>query len=360
MADMAFIEPEKAVRFRFSLEPAHNALCSFCLLNENREGMHEWVTQTMGKLSEQQRVDNREACEAGAYLDNRSWPSFPAWLDDLERREPSSLIQSHLRKIIFKSRIYLGSAPDLREAELLLRDRTAYISFCRDICSKADCEFNEDECIREHEKLQDPAPQQKRIVSHFREMWESFLEKEWQRVEPLLTDSAAAFESLKLGGQPLKEVLPRIIDRETVPDPWTPLLSGIREVVFIPSAHIGPYLLLIDGDERTARIVGRARIPAGATVRSAELSRSELLMRLGALGDESRLRILELAAQAGEVTTQDVMEKMNMSQSSASRHLSHLAATGYLTVRIGESIKRFGLQPGRLDDTFRALKGILK
>jgi DNA-binding transcriptional ArsR family regulator len=360
MADMTFIEPERKVRFRFSPEPAHNALCSFCLLGENREGMSEWVAETKAKMTPEQREKNRALCEAAAYLDNRSWPSFPSWLDDLEKRDPRELVQSNLRKLLFKSRMYLGLHMELREAEELLRDRTAYISFCRDICSRADCEFHEKECVQEHEELLDPAPKQKRMVSHFRMMWKTFLEEEWRRVEPTLMDSVAAFESLKMGGESLKEALPRIIDREAVPETWNPLLSHIREVVFIPSAHIGPYLLLIDGDEHTARIVGRARIPAGATVRSAELSRSELLMRRSALGDESRLRILELISRAGESTTQDVMEKMHMSQSSASRHLSHLAATGYLMVRIAEGVKRFSLQSGRLDDTFQALKERLK
>jgi len=50
------------------------------------------------------------------------------------------------------------------------------------------------------------------------------------------------------------------------------------------------------------------------------------------------------------------MERLDLSQSAASRHLRQLAATGYLNVERREGSKVFRLNSKRIDDTFGALK----
>jgi DNA-binding transcriptional ArsR family regulator len=125
--------------------------------------------------------------------------------------------------------------------------------------------------------------------------------------------------------------------------------------------HTGPYVLRLGGHSYDAeRIVFGARVPEGAAVRSPALSRSELLMRLTALANDTRLRILELLAQAGELSTPEVIARLELSQSAASRHLEHLTATGYLIVRRHEGAKLYKLNPGRIDDTFLALKAFYR
>ena len=90
-------------------------------------------------------------------------------------------------------------------------------------------------------------------------------------------------------------------------------------------------------------------------VSSSTLSRSELLMRLNALANDTRLRIMELLAKEAELNTSDIMAQLGLSQSAASRHLEHLTATGYLIVR-HEGAKYYRLNPDRIDHTFKALK----
>jgi len=129
--------------------------------------------------------------------------------------------------------------------------------------------------------------------------------------------------------------------------------------VYIPSVHIGPFMILFEYDGTTAYVVGRARIPEGSTVRAAELDRSDLLIRLDALSDATRLRVLELAAGRGSITTQEVMDGLQLSQSSASRHLTQLTATGLLTVDASERTKRYRLNVSRVDQVFSGLKELL-
>lgn len=362
MADLEFIGPKKTARISFSIEPAYNALCSFCLLNEDLGGFSEWVTQTAAGLSEEQKKECKHLCGAVTHLNGVSWPGFPEWLDDLSGRSPQELVKRELELVLLKAKVYLGETEGIPAPDQLLSDRNIYFNLHQRICDSTGCEFDRHREIyeKEYDNLINPEVYKEKIVSHFGMLWDRYLAKEWKRILPMLRDSVAAFESIDYSGKPTNEALLQIIDREEIPSKWANWFSTAEEIIVIPSAHIGPYLLMFDDSEKIVRIAGRARIPEGAGVRSTALDRSELLMRINALSDDTRLRILELIAQGGELSTQDIMDKTDLSQSSASRHLSQLTATGYLVAHHNDRVKRFRLRQDRLDDTFNALKDILK
>jgi DNA-binding transcriptional ArsR family regulator len=83
-------------------------------------------------------------------------------------------------------------------------------------------------------------------------------------------------------------------------------------------------------------------------------------VRLNALADDSRLRILRFIAENGEQRAQDLIPVLNLSQSAVSRHLQQLAATGYLSERRCEGGKCYRLNPERTSDTLRAVEAFLK
>jgi DNA-binding transcriptional ArsR family regulator len=202
----------------------------------------------------------------------------------------------------------------------------------------------------------DPALVQERIVTHLRTLWEGGLAAEWERHLPMLEESIAAFRSLDMSGLTAIEALMRVSLRE-VPPPGQAGWDAVEQIIFIPSAHIGPYLLHFGGHAQPlARVVYGARVPEEAALRSPALGRSELLMRLNALANDTRLRILELLAPAEELGTAEIMERLDLSQSAASRHLEHLAATGYLIMRGDKRANLYRLNPDQIDRTFNALK----
>jgi DNA-binding transcriptional ArsR family regulator len=90
-----------------------------------------------------------------------------------------------------------------------------------------------------------------------------------------------------------------------------------------------------------------------------ELSRAELLVRLGALADDTRLSILKLVADQGESRSQDIMQALDLSQSGASRHLQQLAAAGFLHERRCNGAKCYALNGDRIDATLQALGSFL-
>jgi DNA-binding transcriptional ArsR family regulator len=146
-----------------------------------------------------------------------------------------------------------------------------------------------------------------------------------------------------------------------VPGSWEEKLSSLKRLTFIPTPHIGPYLVGLIGDTQ-ARILFGAQPPRGAAADAGtkgaapSMSRSELLVRLNMLGDDVRLQILELLVQEDELCAQEIISRLELSQSSASRHLAQLTATGYIKERRREVNKCYSLNRARVDDTLAALR----
>jgi DNA-binding transcriptional ArsR family regulator len=135
-------------------------------------------------------------------------------------------------------------------------------------------------------------------------------------------------------------------------------LTDVEHLIFVPSLHVGPYL----SDYRegsTMKVLFRARLPEGVRSRSPEFTRSDLLVRLSALADDTRLRILELMTAHEELCSQEIIDMLDLSQSAASRHLRQLTATGYLTERRVEGAKCYRLNPQRVEDTLSAISAFL-
>ena len=72
------------------------------------------------------------------------------------------------------------------------------------------------------------------------------------------------------------------------------------------------------------------------------MNQTELLNRFKALADENRIKILELLRDEGELSTQDLMERLRLSKSAASRHLRLLRANSFIDeIRAADGVKKF-------------------
>lgn len=352
------IAPQKTMKVTFALEPALNAVNSLELLNavEQFSGFDEWVYRTAAALSPEQLHTNRliRVIEPWADVVEKAWPSFTAWLDDLASRDPYALRDHAMGLLCENAAEMLGE--EVPTPEQLLADRDVYLSLIeRLFCCKEKEETYPRELYEEaHALLNDPPAMLELAVTHSRMMWEDFLAPEWERNSPMLKESIDAFQTLDFTGVSCSEVVRRVTGRDLDAecDEWQ---EKVSQIVFIPSAHLGPYVAKVVLDEQVKILFG-ARVPEGVTARSPELSRSELLMRLNALADETRLSILELLADEDGLSSQEIMERLDLSQSAASRHLRQLAATGYLTTERREGAKFYRLNHERIDDTFGALK----
>jgi len=358
MADLDIIAPRTATKITFSIEPAHNILSSLNLISIDISGVSEWIQQTASQLSTEQIRTNRIVCNsASPYLEGVAWPSFEAWLEPLAGQEPYIMRNREMDSLVNKVATCLNEdVSDLPTLEELLADRGMYLSLVERIYKHKGSTFDRAEYEMNHELLNDPAAKRDLMISHLRMMWGEYMAPEWKRSLQMLQESVASFASLDFFGMSTTEIMLKVTARDILPDEWGSWLGDIEEVIFIPSAHIGPYLLLIDHNEKTARIVFGARVPKGASVSSSSLHRSELLMRLNAMADDTRLHILELMAKEGELGAKEIIARLDLSQSSASRHLRQLSATGYLIERRHEGAKVYRLNRDRIKNIARSIE----
>ena len=141
-------------------------------------------------------------------------------------------------------------------------------------------------------------------------------------------------------------------------DHWGKILSKAERVVFIPNPHIGPYVTRIHFKNALGVIFG-ARQPEDASVRIPELDRAEIVARMSALSDDTRLRILQMIAENNEMRSQDIIEAVGLSQPSVSRYLTQLTVTGYLQERRVNGSKAYALNRDRIEKTLKAVHKFL-
>ena len=366
-----FIVAPTAPPISVALEPAHNVLNSLLLLVRVDElsGLDTWVTRTAAALTPEQRRINQLVLVGVhfAIVPDRSFGSFPAYVDHLAALDP----------VILRNRVFNAYAqvtkeddecctpPDPTSEQMsidivpLLEDVDLFLEFLKERFPIEHLDLGiESEA---HRYLNDPPAMQALIVSHFRSMWEEFLSPEWDRVVPMLQASVDAFQQISLGDlsklKAAERVLGRDIGREE--DKYLKVaLEHTERLIFVPSAHLGPYVgKFRSGD--TLWVLFGARIPEGAQIHAPDLSRAEILVRLNALADDTRLRIIKLISEGGELRSQEIMVRLELSQSAASRHLKQLSATGYLNERRCEGAKCYTLNHKRIQDTLRALSAFL-
>ncbi len=356
--DSEYIHAPATVTVEFALEPAGILFESLHLLTSVDElsGLHEWVYTTARSLSPEVRTRNELVLSVFYHSSYPLHPAqtFPEYLDWLRQEDPVAL----------RDRSF-GWLPDYPEAELtaadlprVVADVDVYLGALERIYKKKAEKGHDDLNVElhrtAHSYLSQPEALRTLIVDHMQMMWTTALQAEWDHRLPLLQESIDAYRQMDYQHLTGLEAIRAVTGRDMSSVDWWTLAEHL---VFVPSPHVGPYLMLqTDDDKHTSRIIFGVRLPQGSRVRSTELSRSELNTRISALADDTRLRILELIMQQGELCAQDIITHLDLSQSAASRNLRQLTATGYLTERRRETAKCYSLNRDRVDDTLRALR----
>jgi DNA-binding transcriptional ArsR family regulator len=353
------LAPETS-RIAISVEPALNALNSLMMLAWTGEisGLDPWVEKTAARLSERQNERNRLVL-MGLYfalVPEQSWPSFPAYLDHLEQLDPVNL-----RDRVLDS--YLSLPPHeeaYREADKddVLASEADFLTFLRSRFSEE--QIDEPIERQAYELLTKPDEMQSVVVEHLRSMWEKFLQQEWKRNEPLIEETVHAFGSLDLSAYSDAELTQLITGKN--PEEVEKLIKQIahaRKVVFVPSVHIGPYLSRFTRADVLWILFG-ARAPEALRHSHAALSRAELMVWLSALADNTRLRMLDFIHGEGEACAQELIEELELSQSTASRHLRQLTASGCLSERRTEAGKCYSINDERFREIIRTLEAFTR
>jgi DNA-binding transcriptional ArsR family regulator len=329
---------------------------------DNYSGLGDWVYQTDAAMTAEEKENHALVVEGLYYVINpeQSWPSFPAYLDHLASVPPETLVKKMLDAYLQKQPCVdaplAGDANLMTTHEEILQDVNSYLRFLRQRFAAEHIKVEVER--RAYTYAIDPPALQQVVVDYLRHMWRKYLAVEWETVRPMLQQSVAAFQQVDFSQIDRQQALQLVTGRAEVEEKWVQWMEEAERVVCIPSAHAGPYLGSLFGGG-TLTIVFGARIPEGAAVDAPELSRAEILVRLSALADDTRLTILKLVAEEGELRSQDIINMLNLSQSAASRHLQQLSATGFLTERRCQGAKCYQINPQRIENTLLAVGAYL-
>lgn len=339
------------------MEPVHNQIHSLLLLSqvEDLSGLGDWIYRTHDALPDELQQRHRLVMHGFYYIlmPERSFSDFPSFLNHLASADPSAL-RDRLLERYASVEPKLGAPVDPESGRTatvdfaaVLRNADSYLEFLQE--RYPDC-FDPDLESEAFGFIIDPPAMQSLIVSHLKDMWDRYLSAEWERCRRLLSDSVEAFRQSDLSGKNLREAAQFITGQTLEDEKWNKVLSKADRVVFVPNPHLGPYLGKAWAGDSLLIFFG-ARLPTGTSLRAPELSRAEIVVRIGALADDYRLQILRLVSEHGELRSQEIMDRLKLSQSAASRHLRQLSANGYLSERRCEGAKCYQLNLGRIEES---------
>lgn len=347
---------------RVELEPAGNCFGSMLLLSKDEQapGIHPWVEQTRSQMSPEMLARHRLVTLGLFYaaVPRQSWDSFSAYLDQLKHAAPAML-----REMLLSSyaRVHHTevSQTDIRTAvnwAEVLSSPSTYLAFLN---QRFGAENIDDELeTRAYHYVLDPPALKQLLVEHLGWFWKNYLEEEWTRVRPMLDESVRSFKQADLSRMTRLEATRFVTGQNLEETKWVEMLDRAEQIVFIPNAHIGPYVHkgLIGN---VLQVYFGARQPEGGAVRIPDLDRAEIAAQLSALADDTRLRILSLIAEREQVRAQDLMDATGLSQPSISRYLGQLTAAGYLQERRVNGAKAYTLNQDRIEKTLKAASSFL-
>ncbi|HEX9332742.1 MAG TPA: winged helix-turn-helix domain-containing protein [Anaerolineales bacterium] len=344
------------------IEPALNAFGSMLLISnaEDEPGIHEWVTKTQLRMSTEERFRHKLVTIGFHYaiLPQTPEATFETYLENLEATPPSEFRDRLLNAY---SEICLTEEAQKNKSqpvdwEEVLSSAKNYVEFLR--YRFGDEATDEEVETRAYQYVIDPAALKQLVTGHIRWFWKNYLQVEWTRVRPMLEESAKAFNQIDFSNMTRVEIIEYVTGKEINETKWGGQLLQAKELIFIPSAHFGPYIRSTKVQDNFYIYFG-AHLPEGSDIRVPELDRAEIVSRISALADDTRLQILQMIAEKGEMRSQEIMEVINLSQPSVSRYLSQLTAAGYLQERRANGAKVYILNEDRIEKTLKAVSAFL-
>ena len=187
--------------------------------------------------------------------------------------------------------------------------------------------------------LDDPAAFLERFATFLEDYWQEAFAAEWERIEPRLAESvvAAGRAIASDGAFPfLVGLAPQLrvdLDARTfgldIPHDHDVELSGQNPLLLMPSVYVWPHV----------RVNCDPPWPLTLSYRAPHLAESlrhtsppELVRVFRALGDATRMRILEQLARQPR-STQELAPLVGLSEAGTSKHLRLLAEAGVVTSR---------------------------
>ncbi|MEM7128847.1 MAG: metalloregulator ArsR/SmtB family transcription factor [Chloroflexota bacterium] len=335
------------------VEPIYNVLTAMSLLtkpnlNQERE---PWLAQTASKLTIAQRESNRLIFEwlGAALVPTAKHNSFENLLTSIEAAAPTEL-----RNLVLKAWLKDGVSAD-ETPERLLKDKDHFLNFVGH--HAAISSLNQKMRLALYHLLNEPSVMQSQIVTHLRALWESEFAKEWEKKRSTMHYCVEELNARIWPTQSPNALLQAFI-RGAIPDYITAQLSGIQQIIIVPSPYIRLHASRLDSLNTlwVFMLADFWQLP----MRTEPIKRGEVKGPANALADDTRLRILELLAAHEELRAQEIIAQLDTTQSTVSRHLKQLSSAQFISEkRAGDANKIYRLNPARVSEFAYTLSALL-
>ncbi len=341
-----------------------------------------WPVAVLSRLSEQARHD-LQAVEAilahGANLrdfvlervpakeaPHRSWPAFHNWLASLSRADLGDLVAYSFASGLAWYRRYqapqeelerwlhsLGTRePDAATIAAILADPERGEAAARVLLASwyGTVPHSAMDLALHPERLGTV------LLRFLDELWAQGFRESWDAQEALLRDAVDAVRA-ELDGGDTRLGSDELVLRVTGLQPGDEVADTLRRaarIVFVPCLHLHHYLTVLEvtGTHyvlyEPADVGARRSEPGGAPMAREVRNLEELGAAVVALGDATRLAILFLLGERGELVAQQIVEALGVHQSTVSRNLTQLERTRLVRVRREGSLKHYLLQRHRI------------
>lgn len=205
--------------------------------------------------------------------------------------------------------------------------------------------------------ISDPESLKWRTIALYRNVWDAVYRT--ARDAELPTLLAAAQQGSRFSDREFAQAFASLTGQR-VPGVLDSPPPTITRITFCPSAHLGRFVSYIayqpdlivyfsaphflDRHRETEPIP--AAIPARAPIETAD--QGALLEASRALADPTRLRMIDLLLD-GELYAQEIVGRLGVAQSAASRHLAQLERAGLVSVEARRGSKYYAVNPDKLE-----------
>jgi len=289
-------------------------------------------------------------CNASPYVGEISFPDF---LKHFATLDANTLRDNAIS--------WLHQYEGFPGVEAVLQTEETLVGFMAHIAAQKGRKHEDAYIRKSYPYLADPALMKATMIEHMAYLWETFLEKEWSRHETRLRQSVEAYRQIDFGTfKSAYEAVEAITGRDMrYAESMKEVLEGYRRFVFVPSPYLGPYLSWHHephSDWKEAVILFGPRQSEGVKKSPFASKRAELLVWMNALADDTRLQMVEMMLEEGEICAQDFIDRLQLSQSSASRHLRQLVTAGLITSRRQDVAKCYMLNQSRMGEFVQAIQ----
>jgi hypothetical protein len=189
----------------------------------------------------------------------------------------------------------------------------------------------------------------RRVLEGLDRFWRQIYAEEYETTRPLMERSVFRHRARQYGAD-FQDLFTAATGR-LIPERIVELLPSIRNVTFIPSCYVGPYVAYTHQAHNLVLFYNCRATPASPVITGG----AALYPPLKALADETRLQILALL-QGRELYAQEIVDQLDISQPAVSRHLNLMATAGVLSMRREGNVKYYSINAETLAHLASALR----